>query len=247
MAIYVGTAAWNIPKAFAEAFPAEGSHLERYAQRLTGVEINSSFYRPHQPKTYARWAESVPDGFRFAVKVPKEITHLRRLVGVETALEAFLDETASLGEKRGPLLVQLPPSLVYDEGVVEDFFATLRARHAGPVVVEPRHRSWFTPEAEGLLVAFRIGRVAADPARVPEAAMPGGFGGVVYYRWHGSPKMYESEYSEAAIATLADRLGRYPEADEVWCIFDNTTFGAATGNALDLSRRLHPAPTPSNL
>jgi uncharacterized protein YecE (DUF72 family) len=76
--IYVGVAGWSISKEHAARFPVEGSHLERYAQVFNAVEINSSFYRPHRPQTYAPWAASVPDGFRFAVKMPREITHRRR-------------------------------------------------------------------------------------------------------------------------------------------------------------------------
>src|SRR5688572_17535989 len=76
---YIGCAGWSLPKKFADAFPAEGSHLVRYAARLPAVEINSSFYRPHRPTTYEKWAASVPTGFRFSVKVPKWITHERRL------------------------------------------------------------------------------------------------------------------------------------------------------------------------
>ncbi|MFN3429605.1 MAG: DUF72 domain-containing protein [Candidatus Sericytochromatia bacterium] len=237
-AYFVGTASWSIPKDFAEAFPEAGSHLERYAQVLSGVEINSSFYRPHQPKTYARWAASVPEGFRFAVKAPQEITHKRKLRDTEAVLEDFLDQTAQLGHKRGPLLFQLPPSLAFNEGVVRPFFEMLRGRHAGPVVLEPRHKTWFTPRVEDLLTDFAIARVAADPARVPEAAEPGGFDGLVYYRWHGSPRMYYSDYSIEAIADLGARMTRHPEAAEVWCIFDNTTVGFATGNALTLQDRL---------
>ena len=71
----IGCAGWSIHKDAAAAFPVEGSHLERYARVFPAVEINSSFYRPHKPETYARWADSVPDGFRFAVKVPRAITH----------------------------------------------------------------------------------------------------------------------------------------------------------------------------
>jgi uncharacterized protein YecE (DUF72 family) len=237
-AFYVGTAGWSIPKAFASGFPLDGSHLERYAQVLSGVEINSSFYRPHQPKTYARWAASVPDGFRFAVKAPQEITHKRKLRDSESVLEDFLDQTSRLGAKRGPLLFQLPPSLVFNEGVARAYFQVLRARHAGPVVLEPRHKTWFTPEVDSLLQAFGIARVAADPARVPEAAEPGGFEGLVYYRWHGSPRTYYSDYSPAAIAELDARMARHSRAAEVWCIFDNTTVGHATGNALTLQDRL---------
>jgi uncharacterized protein YecE (DUF72 family) len=131
---------------------------------------------------------------------------------------------------------------VFHEGVVTDFFGALRSRYAGPAVVEPRHHTWFTPGVDTLLRDHGIGRVAADPARWPEAAEPGGDMGVVYYRWHGSPRMYYSDYPPDALAALARRLSAHPEADEVWCIFDNTTVGYATGNALTMQGRFSPAP-----
>src|SRR5207245_7038537 len=105
-AVYVGCAGWSIPKEHAGLFPTQGSHLERYAGRLNAVEINSSFYRPHRPATYARWAGSVPADFRFAVKVPREITHRRRLADAAEPLDAFLAAAGHLGDKLGPLLVQ---------------------------------------------------------------------------------------------------------------------------------------------
>src|SRR5690349_23923685 len=117
--VRVGTAGWSIPARFADAFPGTGSHLERYARRFDAAEINSSFYRPHRPETYARWAASVPDGFRFAVKVPREVTHRRRLAGAADVLDRFLGEAGALGEKLGPLLVQLPPSLAFDAATAE--------------------------------------------------------------------------------------------------------------------------------
>lgn len=161
--IYVGVAGWSIPKEHAARFPVEGSHLERYAQVFNAVEINSSFYRPHRPQTYARWAASVPDGFRFAVKVPREITHRRRLAGADELLERFLGEAGALGEKLGPLLVQLPPRLAFSASTAQSFFAALRKRFRGGVVYEPRHASWLTHEAEQMLSGFRVARVAADP------------------------------------------------------------------------------------
>src|SRR6476620_9198879 len=91
-AVYVGCAGWSIPKEHAGRFPAGGSHLERYAGRFNAVEINSSFYRPHRPETYARWAASVPESFQFAVKIPKEMTHTRRLRDVADPLARFLSE-----------------------------------------------------------------------------------------------------------------------------------------------------------
>jgi uncharacterized protein YecE (DUF72 family) len=234
--VHVGCAGWSIPRQYAEHFPEQGTHLERYAQRLPAVEINSSFYRPHRPATYAHWAASVPASFRFAVRVPREITHRRRLRDATEPLERFLSEIATLGPKLGPLLVQLPPSLRFDAAVVAAFFAALRARFSGSVVCESRHASWFTKEAEQVLVSAQVARAAADPALVPEAAQPGGWPGLVYYRLHGSPEMYMSSYSAAYLDMLAQTLRA---AAPIWCIFDNTALGAATVNALDLCTRLN--------
>lgn len=233
--LYVGCAGWALPQAVQPAFPAEGTHLHRYAGRFSAVEINSSFHRPHAPATYARWAASVPDGFRFAVKAPKAITHERRLANAEDLLGEFLAQVSALGEKLGCLLLQLPPSLELDLATADTFLASLRDRHAGAVALEPRHPSWFTGESAGLLEAHRVARVAADPARVPAAGEPGGWPGTVYHRLHGSPRIYYSAYDETYLRALSMRLERAAGvAENVWCIFDNTASGAATGNALTL-------------
>lgn len=234
--IRVGCAGWAIPREARERFPAEGSHLERYAARLAAVEINSSFYRPHRESTYARWAATVPPAFRFAVKIPRSITHDRRLVQAEPLLDEFLPGPAALGDRLGCLLVQLPPSLQYDPGAAASFFAALRERHAGSVAFEPRHPTWFAEEPESLLREMRVARVAADPPRAPTDGVPGGWGGLVYYRLHGSPRIYYSDYEPACLEALADRLPHHDA--ETWCIFDNTALGAASLNAIDLGSRL---------
>ena len=243
--VRIGTAGWAMPKAYADRFPSAGSHLERYAQRFGAVEINSSFYRSHQPSTYARWAASVPEGFQFAVKVPKEITHTRRLTLTEPVpLDHFLAETSALGAKLGPWLVQLPPSLAFDTVTADAFFAALRERFAGNVACEPRHASWFTSEADALLNEYRIARVAADPALHPLAAQPGGWSGLVYYRLHGSPRTYYSAYALDFLDDLAKKLLRVAASGvPVWCIFDNTASGAATDNALSLKEQLCNSPS----
>ena len=206
------------------------SNLARYATRFNAVEINSSFYRPHKSETYARWAQSAPDGFRFAVKMPKAITHERRLADCGELIAAFAAQTAELGDRRGPALVQLPPSLVFEAQTAARFFDDLRDAMGGPIVCEPRHASWFAPAADQVLIDHHIARVAADPAKVPEAAHPGGWAGMRYARLHGSPRMYYSSYDDATIARLADDARA---ADvETWTIFDNTTSGAAIENAL---------------
>ena len=232
----IGTAGWSIPAKYAAAFPSSGSHLERYAGRFNAVEINTSFHRPHQRTTYERWAAAVPKNFAFAVKAPREITHDLRLIRAAATLDAFLAQATGLGAKLGPLLFQLPPSLAFDARTARTFLKVLRKRYIGSVVFEPRHATWFTPRAEDLMIAHRIARVAADPARVPEAAEPGGWPGLAYFRLHGSPRTYYSSYEPERIARYADKIraARAP----TWCIFDNTVLGAATENALALSAQL---------
>src|SRR5919107_1655426 len=125
----IGTAGWGLPRTWRPEFPAEGSYLERYAARFSAVEINSSFYRQHRRAVYERWAAAVPPEFRFAVKVPRAITHDQALVAADVLVEVFLEEVAGLGARLGPLLVQLPPSLAFDAEHAEEFFTTLRAMH----------------------------------------------------------------------------------------------------------------------
>ena len=160
----MGCARWSPPRALWPEFPAAaGTHLQRYAARFNAVEIYSSFYRLHQPRTYARWADSEPEDFRFSAKLPKTITHQQRLLDGAPLLDVFLAQVSCLGDRLGCLLVQLPPSLVFDGVVVRNFLAALRDRHAGPVALEPRHASWFEAPADALLRAWQVGRVLADP------------------------------------------------------------------------------------
>ena len=110
--------------------------------------------------------------------------------------------------------------------------------YQGPVVAEPRHATWFSPEVAALLDDYGISRVAADPPPVPAAAVPGGSPRVAYFRLHGSPRKYWSRYDENFIATLAVTLRSMPAAAEVWCVFDNTASGAAIENAWALRQGL---------
>jgi uncharacterized protein YecE (DUF72 family) len=233
---WVGTAGWSVSSRYAAEMPPGGSHLERYARRLNAVEINSSFYRPHQRKTYERWARSTPADFRFSVKIPKAVTHERGLADCDALLERFVAEVTGLGDRLGVLLVQLPPKLAFDKRVADRFFRELRDRTDISVACEPRHASWFTPDVDAWLVERRIARVAADPAPAKNADAPGGWAGLAYYRWHGSPRIYYSDYDYAALELLKERLDQQRKRNvPTWCIFDNTALGAALGNALTLT------------
>jgi uncharacterized protein YecE (DUF72 family) len=235
--VRVGCAGWSLPRDSWPEFPGGGSHLQRYAARFNAVEINSSFYRPHQPATYARWAGSVPADFRFSVKLPKTLTHEKRLHGGEDLLDAFLEQAGCLGEKLGCLLVQLPPSLAFDAASAGGFLAGLRRRHAGGVALEPRHASWFTAPVDGLLKELKIARVLADPVLFDAGRAPGGDPALVYVRLHGSPRMYYSAYAPEVLDALLVRLKSAAASDaSVWCVFDNTASGAAVPDALYLAR-----------
>ena len=94
---FIGTAGWSIPALHSPSFAAVGSHLARYAAVMNAVEINSSFHRPHMPKTYERWRALVGPEFRFSVKLPKTITHELRLKGCKDLISRFFDESAGLG------------------------------------------------------------------------------------------------------------------------------------------------------
>lgn len=235
--IRVGCAGWSLPREHWPGFPEQGTHLQRYASVFPSVEINSSFYRPHRPLTYQRWAESVPAAFRFAVKMPKSITHVQRLVGGQQLLDDFLFQCSHLGEKLGCILVQLPPSLAFDPAVASAFFAALRERHQGPLVIEPRHESWL--DAEPLLAEARIGRVAADPSPISLGHSPGGWSGIQYWRLHGSPRIYHSAYERPRLEALAATLlAAAQQGIHSWCIFDNTASGHAVADALLLRQLL---------
>lgn len=232
--VSIGCAGWSIPRGHRALFAKGDSALARYATRFDVVEINSSFYRSHRHDTYQRWAASVPAKFRFAVKLPRTITHEAALHRAGPLLDQFMGEVAGLGGKLGRLLVQLPPSQALDARVASTFFRMLRNRTDVAVACEPRHPSWFTPAAEALFARNRIVRVIADPA-IPatEAGMPGRRQG--YWRMHGTPRMYYSAYTEVALRSLARRLRSTRDA---WVIFDNTAHGHAVADAARLQAML---------
>jgi uncharacterized protein YecE (DUF72 family) len=239
--VHIGTAGWSVPHERAPATRAGQGGLERYAQYYDAVEINSTFYRLPLARTIERWRDVTPDHFRFTVKVPQTITHEAGLVGARAELRDFCSLLDGFGHKLGALLVQLPPSLGFDAAVAGRFFAQLTRLQRAPVVLEPRHATWFGARADALLRRHSVERVAADPARVPAAAEPTFTGNLRYFRWHGSPRMYFSAYEPERIAAFAARiraLVRERPGRRVYCIFDNTALGAAPVNALELKRAL---------
>ncbi len=230
----VGTAGWSLPTKPS----SQGSHLYHYSRELLCTEINSTFYRPHRASTWARWSAETPPDFRFSIKAPRSITHEAKLGDTESLLQAFLKQIEPIQAKLGPILFQLPPSLGFDPAVAEEFLATVRRLYQGKAALEPRHAGWFTAMADALLRNYSIARVAADPAKgAPEAAEPGADLSVVYYRMHGAPRIYYSNYEDDFLARLAARVHAHKNA---WVIFDNTALSHAYPNALLLQKLIVP-------
>ena len=207
---------------------------------FNAVEINSSFYRPHQHSTYTRWAELVPDSFRFSLKIPRTITHDRHLRGIASELSAFLQQSSGLGDKLGGVLVQLPPSLAFDTRTANAFFKRLRGELPPAVAIacEPRHLSWFAPKLDTFWSRHNVNRVGADPSLTPAVAVPGSAGQWRYWRLHGAPQMYYSAYPAEALTALAATLTALESVSPPWVIFDNTAAGHAVGNAYQLMELL---------
>lgn len=236
MNLFVGTAGWAIPNAHARDFPSDGTGLQRYAAVFNAVEINSTFYRTHRSGTFERWRDSVPDGFRFSVKVPKAITHEHRLIDAERAFGDFVLSVAALGDRLGPLLLQLPPKFAFDRSGIEQFLKSVSELGKWSLMLERRHASWFSNEADDLLRAANIARVGADPQRVPGALLPVGARHSTYLRLHGSPCTYFSSYDDEYLGAISSQLGS--AIGPRWCIFDNTASGAAVGDAIRLMHML---------
>lgn len=125
---------------------------------------------------------------------------------------------------------------MYEAVIAEEFFAGVVAATSARIVCEPRHPSWFEADAEHMLAVHKVARVAADPARVAAAALPGGWRGLSYWRLHGTPVTYRSPYGAERVAAYAALIVREHEgAESPWCIFDNTAAMAAIGDAFELA------------
>lgn len=235
--IRVGLAGWSEAVGRQSSFfpVPEGSGLpalSRYASAFDFVEINATFYRQFRPATFAVWAGEVPDDFRFSVKMHRLITHYTRLKRPDL-LDPFFGSVAGLGKKLGAILVQLPPSLAFEDEVAESFFDALRRRYSGAAVCEPRHDSWGDHAAAKLLRRHRIGRVHTDiPEPEPEPG-PGDVRLPLYVRLHGAPRRYYSSYQAGQLSQLAAFLRDNPGRSR-FVVFDNTASGAAVRNAFEL-------------
>lgn len=229
--IRIGTSGWHYASWRGLFYPADlpaRDYLPFYAAQFSATEINASFYRLPSETAVRGWADHTPDGFLFAWKASRFITHYRRLRHVEASLALVFGRMAALGAKSGPVLFQLPPQMRIDRERLAAFLALL-PRTARPVI-EFRHPSWYDAAIFDLLhekdVALCLSDHAAAPAPWLATARH------VYVRAHGSVAPYAGSYGDATLADWAGRIGAWHrEKRDVYCFFDNDADGAAPCDA----------------
>ncbi len=211
--IFIGTSGWHYDDWTGKFYPPEitGYHeLTYHARFFNTVENNSSFYRIASEPTYKTWDKMTPAGYKFSLKLNKQITHIARLHVTDDVREHvgyILDSTQVLGEKLGALLIQLPASFTFDLEVLEAFleFFTDEVRSRTSVfdlAIEFRNKHWFTDETYALLRKYDVALVAADSSRYPgEREITAD---VAYIRMHGPTKLFASSY----FRRTASRTGR---------------------------------------
>lgn len=266
--VRVGTSGWRYASWRGDFYPrglAQRRELSFISERFPTVELNGSFYSLQRPASYLRWRDSVPEGFVFAVKGSRFITHMLRLREPRTALANFFASgVLALGDRLGPILWQLPERQEFDRALIEGFLAQLPRTTAEALelardhddrvegrawldidedrplrhALEPRSLSFANPELPPLLTAHGIALATADTAgRWPrfEAATAD----FAYLRLHGSAELYASGYTEPELRAWADtcrRLSAAPEGRDVFVYFDNDAQGHAPHDAETLAR-----------
>ncbi|GMR19271.1 MAG: DUF72 domain-containing protein [Patescibacteria group bacterium] len=233
--IYVGTSGWNYPhwkKVFYPPALAPHDWLSFYAQKFPAVEVNYSFYRLPTSSTCRRWFEQTPSSFLFTLKASRYITHIKRLKGVQGALEQFLESTKELKGKGGPIFFQLPPSFKADFLVLESFLKLLPK--GGRFAFEFRHPSWFTDEVFSLLKRYNAALVAADSPRYPYREVQ--TADFFYLRLHGHKVLYASKYSPSQLHKYGEKIKGWGRGGDVFVFFDNDACGVAVQNALELGK-----------
>ena len=234
--LHVGTSGWNYGDWKGIFYPENlrsKDYLRFYAERFATTEVNYSFYHLPRPSTYQNWAGMTPEGFLFAVKASRHITHVRRLRDVGEEWRKFLDNTTALGAKLGQVLLQFPPSMRADGKLLRQFLE-LERPEAVKLACEFRHASWFDPEVLEILREHETALVIAQSERYPQApALP--TAAFMYLRFHGPGQLFASRYSDRELEEWAGKISNWLEAGRtVYAYFNNDVDGHAIENAQTL-------------
>jgi uncharacterized protein YecE (DUF72 family) len=235
--LYVGTSGWQYRHWRARFYPAgvpQRLWLDYYAERFATVEINNTFYRLPPRDTFESWAKRFPADFLIAMKASRYLTHIKRLREPEEPVQRLLQHAEPLGERLGPVLVQLPPNLTVD---AEQLDATLRAfpRHVR-VAVEPRHATWFVDDVRAVLERHNAALCLVDRGSRP-ITPAWRTADWAYVRFHFGRARPRSCYGRAALARWVERICElWDVTDDVFVYFNNDGEGCAVRDAVVFAR-----------
>lgn len=237
MTLFVGTSGWQYKDwrgvLYPDGLPAR-LWLEEYAARFATVEINNAFYRLPSRETFEAWRERIPPDFVVAVKASRFLTHIKRLRDPEEPVERLMSHAAGLGDRLGPVLLQLPPTLRADPRLLDDCLACFPA--GTRVAVEPRHESWWTPEVREVLRSRGAALCWADVMSRPATPLwrTTDWG---YVRFHVGRAHQWPHYGRQSLATWARRIAEtWPRNRAVYAYFNNDPHAAAVEDALVFAR-----------
>lgn len=238
--VYFGTSGLLLPVPNKQFYPKEfqeKSRLSYYGSLMNSIEVNSSFYKIPLAGTVQRWAESVPENFRFTFKLWREITHGKALVYRDEDVFRFMEVIAAAGDKKGSLLVQFPPSVTYSTIFQVERLLDL-IRIADPsnqwdTALEFRHPGWYREGTADMLISKGAGIVLHDksPAVTPFNFHESDF---VYLRFHGPDGDYKGSYDDATLAEYAEYIREWYEQGKRVYVYFNNTIGNALQNLNDL-------------
>lgn len=240
--IRIGTSGWSYGHWKGPFYPSDipdSRMLDFYVKQLNSVEINCSFYRLPLKKTFEKWRASSPDNFIFAVKASRFITHIKKLKDCAQAIENFTERASGLGEKIGPVLLQLPPGLKLDPERLNLFLQELpkSLRYS----FEFRNPAWFHPEIYSLLSEFKAAFCIYELGG--HSAPPEATADFVYVRLHGPGEKYRGGYSIHQLRSWCEKFKQWAkQSKDIFCYFDNDENGFAATNAIELQRLVGGAP-----
>ncbi len=236
--IHIGTSGWHYTHWKGPFYPEDlpaSRFLEHYAGCFRTAEINNSFYRLPEKKTLAQWRGITPDGFIFAAKASRYLTHMKKLKDPQEPLERLLDRLDILEDKLGPILFQLPPRWKLNPKRLEDFLGALPEGYR--YAVEFRDASWFDERIYEMLAARGVAFCVYDLGG--ESSPKKTTADFVYARLHGPEGAYEGRYGAKRLSGWAGAFtGWLKEEKEVYCYFDNDEAGYAPQDALRLQQMM---------
>jgi uncharacterized protein YecE (DUF72 family) len=244
---YVGTSGFSYKSFVGPLYPPglpQTRWLDHYVTAFNTVELNNTFYNMPKPATVQSWRERAPEGFLYAIKVSRYLTHIRRLRDVAEPLDRVYRLMEGLGPRLGPLLFQLPPTMPRNDVLLDSFLPELSSNFVH--VLEFRHLSWFAPEVIERLdrTGISIASVSSPKIKTPVVAA----GRLIYLRFHGEERMFASSYSETELARWSQealallRKRKMSRRASLFAYFNNDAEGHAVPNARILAAQLGSKP-----